>query len=134
LPPGDGVSDGSADGDANGSGVGVITGDAGDPSVDGSGVGSGDVEISGLDVAFGTGGGGGVPCGLGAVWANETAPVPKAIKATAANAIVRKFKATPRNQVTGETTTSGITFTSTVPSPYGRISRPFGAELPPVLE
>ena len=40
---------------------------AGEASVDGSAVGAAEVELSGLEVAAGTGGGGGVPCAPGAV-------------------------------------------------------------------
>jgi len=95
-PPGVGVGDGVAEGDEKGTGVGVVGGKASEASLDGALVGAGEVEISGLDVALGTGGGGGVPCGPGAVCAKETALVPNAVKATAANAIMRKFKSTPR--------------------------------------
>jgi hypothetical protein len=75
--------------------VGVIAGEA---SLDGIPVGSLDEETSGLAVAFGTGGGGGVPCGPGVVCANEIALVPKAVNATTANAIMRRFKWTPRDK------------------------------------
>jgi hypothetical protein len=76
----------------SGVGVGVIAGEFGTGAPGGGAVGSGDVEMSALDEAAGTGGGGGVP---GAGCANETELVPNAIKATAANAIVRRFKSTP---------------------------------------
>ncbi len=91
-------------------------------------MGAADVEINGPEVGFcvlGMGGGGGVPCGPGAVCANETAPVPKAINATAANAIIRRFKSTPSSVVTGNGTTSGITFTPADPSPRPAICRLF---------
>jgi hypothetical protein len=74
---------------------GIVTG--GIVGADGNGVGSGELETSGLDVTPGTGGGGGVPGEPGAVWASEAALVPNATVARAANANVRRFNGTPRD-------------------------------------
>jgi large subunit ribosomal protein L31 len=100
-----------------------MTGETGAGSLDGSAVGTAELETSGLEVAPGTGGGGGVP---GPVCATETALMPRAVRATAANAIVRRFKSTPRIEVTGENTTSEVTFTPADPSPPLRKMAPSG--------